>query len=276
MIHELKESEFDRAFPVFSSLVKYQLGLLAVLEGNKYGRIFVDDKKKPTAAFCYLENIFFMFAGSPDNTRFNNELKKIIVNDIFPNHKTKYNYFMAFPDGGWGEGLKEIFGDLETGEGVYYELNRNERKEWECTLPPDFTIERVDREFFEGKSYTIPDEIRIERWLKIMYGSLENYYEKGFAYSIVHKKKLVVSFCYCKIRSKDNSRSELGITTKEDFQRKGLGKNLVFHTLDHCWDIGVKTDGWHTTKDNIGSIKLAESVGYKFKRSYPMYLGGWF
>jgi RimJ/RimL family protein N-acetyltransferase len=275
MIHELKETEFDKARPVFFNLAKYQLGLLTVLEGNKFGRIFVDDKKNPSSGFCFLESIFFMFAGSSRNTKFNKKLKKVFVNDIFPNHKTKYNYFIAFPDNGWGEELKEIFGELSTDEGVYYELNRSERKEWECTLQPDFTIERVDRDFFERKLYTIPDEIWIEQWLTNMYGSLESFYERGFAFSVVHKKKLVVSFCYCKILSKDKSRSELGITTKEDFQRMGLGKNLVFHTLDHCWDAGVKIDGWHTNKDNIASIKLAESVGYKFNRSYPMFFGSW-
>lgn len=203
-------------------------------------------------------------------------MKKIILNDVFPNHRTKYKYFLAFYEPEWSEELKRMFGDLDTDEGIYYELNKNERKEWVSTLSSDFTIERVDKEFLENKSYIIPDDMRyIEQWINNMWGSLKKYDKRGFAYSIVHKKKLVVCFCHCSYLSNDKSRSELGILTNKDFQRRGLGKNLVFHVLDQCWEVGVKTAGWHTEKENIASRKLAESVGYKCNRKYPIYYGGW-
>lgn len=275
LIHELIETEYENAKPVFSNLSDYQAWLLSTLEGNTPGRIFVDDKDNPTAGFCYLGSILFFFAGSSKNTEFNSSLKKILANDIFPNYQAKYSYFMIFYDSGWDEALKEIFGELTTGEGVYYEIKSNERKEWKSTLSSEFTIEQVDREFIESMAYTIPEDINIKLWLVNEWGSLEKFYERGIAYSIVYKKKLVVSFCHCSGFSNNIRRSEIAICTNVDFQRQGLGKNLVFHMLNHFWETGIKIAGWHTTNDNIASRKLAESIGYKFNRTYPIYFGSW-
>ena len=275
LINELKETEFDLAKPIFSELIEYQLMLLSILEKNKPGKIFVDDKNNPSSGFIYLGEIFFILAGFPRNSSFNNKVKKKLLNEIFPNYEGLLSWFMIFYEPVWAEEIKIIFGDLSIIEGACYELNNKEKKEWDCTLSSDFTIERVDKEFIEGKSYTIPDEIRIEWWLINMWGSLEKFYERGFAYSIVHKKKLVVSFCHCSYLSNDVSRCELGIFTKEDFRRKGLGKNLVFQMLNHCWGLGIERVGWHTSEENIASIKLAEAVGFKFNRKYPIYIGSW-
>ena len=85
MAYELKKDEFNTAKAVFSNLTQYQLMLLSVIERNKPGRIFVDDKKNPSSAFCRLGSIFLIFAGSANNAKFNIELKKTLVNDIFPN-----------------------------------------------------------------------------------------------------------------------------------------------------------------------------------------------
>ncbi len=193
--------------------------LLSVFERNKLGRIFVDDKTNPSSGFCYIESVFFIFAGSSRNTGFNNELKKTLVDDIYPNYKGTYPVIFVFYDPEWTEEVNGII-DVSTGEGIYYELNRNERKECDCTLTPDFTIERVDREFIERKLYTIPDEIHIEKWLSNMYESLDKFYQRGFAFAVVYDKKLVVSFCHCSYLSNDKSRCELGIVTKSDFQRR--------------------------------------------------------
>jgi RimJ/RimL family protein N-acetyltransferase len=275
MIYELQETEFEIARPIFSDLEQYQLWLQLVFERIKPGRIFVNDKKNPSAGFCRLGSIFFIFAGSTKDTSFNNELKKTIENDIFPSYNLDYKYFMIFYDPEWFDELHRIFNDLTSGEGVYFTVNRNERKEWDGALPSSFTIERVDKEFIDSKAYTIPQEIRIERWLSGMWGSIENFNKRSFAFAVVHKKQSVVSFCHCSYLSKDKSRAEIGIHTQADFRRKGLGKNLVFHMLNQCWEVGIQTIGWHTTHDNIPSIKLAESVGYKFNRTYPILFGNW-
>jgi len=275
MIYELKNTEFDIARPLFSNFEDYQLILLSVFERNKSGRIFVNDKDNPKSGFSYLGQVFFIFAGSARNTDFSNEVRKILERDIFPNYKGHLSWFMVFYDPEWTEEIKNLFGDLSIGDGAYYEINRNERKECDSTLSPDFTIERVDKEFIEEKAYTIPEDIRIERWLSGMWESLDKFYERGFAFSIVYKKKLVVSFCHCSYLSNDNNRCEIGIATESNFRRKGLGKNLVFHTLNHCWEEGIERVGWHTDKENIASCKLAESVGFKFNRMYDIYYGSW-
>ena len=276
MICELDKSEFYKGKKLFSSLVDHQLMLLSVIEGNQDGRIFVNDKENPSSGFVYLGKVFFLFAGNPDNTSFNNKLKEILAHDIFPNYIGGYEHIFMFYDQEWVEGVKSIFdGKVSTGEGVYLTLSRSERKEWNSTLSQDFTIKLVDKEFLENKSYEIPDEISIHRWLSDNKNSLDEFYKRRFAFAVVYQEKFIVSFCYCSYLSNDMSRCDLGIVTKSDFQRKGLGKNLLFQILEHCWEIGVKKVEWHSSADNIASIKLAESVGFKYDRNYPIYYGSW-
>ncbi len=276
MLHELEENEFYQVKKLFSSLAEHQLMLVSVLEGNQYGRIFVDDKENPGSGFVHLGKVFFFFAGSSKNNEFNCDLKEILGNDIFPNYKEDYKYIFMFYEQEWRDAIKDIFdGKVSTGEEVYHTLSRNERKEWNSTLSQDFSIKRVNREFIENKSNEIPEEIRIEWWLSDNKNSLDEFYNRRFAFAVVYQEKLVVGFCYCSYISNNLSRCDLGITTKSDFQRKGLGKNLLFHTLEHCWELGVNTVEWHTTEDNIASIKLAESAGFKFNRKLPMCFGNW-
>lgn len=276
MIHELDDTEFNIVRPLFSSLEEYNLSILSVFEGNYRGRIFVNDRKNPSSGFIYLGRRTFNFVGSPNDNSFNQALIQVLEEDIFPNNREKGSKnFMIFYESEWSKVIEHFFDTLLLENRRFYTIDQKERRDWESTLNPDFVIEKIDRDFVENKLYTYPDEIPVERWITFLWGSNENFYDRGFAFSVVYKKKLVVSTSFCNYLSNDKSRCDIGIITKLDFQRKGLGKNLVSHVLEYCWNQGIKKVEWHTAKENIASIKLAESVGFKFIRKYQIFYNEW-
>ncbi|MCG3216405.1 MAG: GNAT family N-acetyltransferase [Candidatus Heimdallarchaeota archaeon] len=275
MINELKNAEFIVARSLFSGLEEYNLSILSVFEGNYPGRIFVNDKRNPNSGFIYLGRRTFNFVGSPKDASFNKEVIKVLEEDIFPNNREKGSKnFMIFYDPGWDKEIKRSFKDLLIEDRRFYAINRKERRDWKPTLSPDFTIEKIEREFVERKAYTYPDEIPVERWITILWGSHEEFYRRGFAFAVVYKKS-VVSSSFCNYLSNDKRRCDIGIITATDFHRRGLGKNLVSHVLEHCWQLGIERVEWHTSKENIASRKLAESVGFKFNKKYQIYHGKW-
>ena len=272
MIYELDENEFNIAQPLFLRLQEYNLSVLSAIEKGYRGRIFVDDKENPKTGFLYLGRRTFNFAGSPRNKKFNNLLIKILEEDIFPNNREKGSKkFMIFSDPGWDKEVKSLFDNLSIEKRRFYELYQKDKKELEYTLSPDFTFERVDKEFIEERNYTYPDEIPIENWITYLWGTRENFFNRAFAFSIVYKESLVVSTSFCNYLANDKSRCEIGIITKSDFHRQGLGKNLITQVLNLCWQEGINKVEWHTAEDNIASIRLAESVGFKFNRNYKIF-----
>ena len=263
LIYELKNDKFNKAQPLFLGLQEYNLSVLSALEKGYRGRIFVDDEQNPKTGFLYLGRRTFNFAGSPKNKKFNNSLIKILEEDIFPNNREKGSKkFMIFADHGWDKEINRLFDNLSIEKRKFYTLNQKDKKDLKYTLSSGFAFERVNREFIEKKNYTYPDEIPVENWITYLWGTHENFYKRAFAFAVVHKESLVVSTSFCNYLANDKSRCEIGIITKSDFHRQGLGKNLITHVLEHCWKEGIDKVEWHTAEDNLASIKLAESVGF--------------
>ena len=68
------------------------------------------------------------------------------------------------------------------------------------------------------------------------------------------------------------NRCEIGIQTKHEFRRQGLATLTAAATVDFCLQSGIQQVGWHTSEDNIGSIRVAEKVGFERVRNYTWYL----
>ncbi len=276
LIHELKNDEFQLVRHLFADIEKYNLSVRSVFEKNYRGRIFVDSKEKPSSGFMYLGRRTFNFVGSSENTRFIKSLMKVLKKDIFPNNREKGSKkFMIFFDDCWEKEITSLFEDLSIEERMFYNLKREDKKKLEYTLSPEFMFERVDSDFIEKKTYIYPDEIPVERWITYLWGTHENFFSKAFAFAIVYDEKLVVSTSFCNYLAEDMSRCEIGIITKSDYHRKGLGKNLITHVLEYCWQQEIDEVEWHTAVENIASRKLAESVGFKFSREYKIYYSDW-
>ncbi len=65
----------------------------------------------------------------------------------------------------------------------------------------------------------------------------------------------------------ENGVAEIDVATLPDFRMKGFAKLVVGRFVDYCLDNGI-TANWDCFEDNLGSLKTAEHLGFKFIRSY--------
>ena len=67
---------------------------------------------------------------------------------------------------------------------------------------------------------------------------------------------------YCKISNIDYNCGNIVVWTDEDYRRKGFARELLYRTIHKCKVEGIEPI-YLVDSQNIASIKLAQSVGFK-------------
>lgn len=92
-----------------------------------------------------------------------------------------------------------------------------------------------------------------------MWPSLERFLEKGFGTAAVIGARIIG---WCTAEYVSRSKCGIGIEVMEDFQNKGIATATAVHFLERCLDQNIVAH-WECDKDNIGSVRVAEKVGFE-------------
>jgi GNAT superfamily N-acetyltransferase len=92
-----------------------------------------------------------------------------------------------------------------------------------------------------------------------MWPSLERFLEKGFGTAAVIDTRII---CWCTAEYVSKSRCGIGIEVIDEFQNKGIATATAAHFLEHCLNQNIVAH-WECDKDNIGSVRVAEKVGFE-------------
>jgi GNAT superfamily N-acetyltransferase len=104
--------------------------------------------------------------------------------------------------------------------------------------------------------------------MKTNWGSVSDFMKKGFGFSTIHGKQ-IVSWSIADCAS--GNACEIGIHTHEDYRRQGLATLTAAAAVDYVLSNGFTQVGWHCDEYNLGSIGVAEKVGFKLERKYIQY-----
>ena len=265
MIYKLKESDYEKARPIFKEL-KYNLIISAVIEGTSPGRIYVDNMCHPHTAFlCSVEG--YHLAGYDNNAEFNAALNQLITEIILTGDTVREGEesidLCIHPDT-WEAKLRNIFA-------IRTPLQNNRRHyacselkfDWKDQVPDGYSVQPIDEKLTERPSLKIPDHVYY--WMKTSWGSIDDFMQNGFGFCTLHGDEMV-SWCIADCVS--GNQCEVGIHTAEDYRRHGLATLTVAATIDYCLSHGFTSIGWHCNDDNIGSWKTAEKVGFEKTRDY--------
>jgi len=77
----------------------------------------------------------------------------------------------------------------------------------------------------------------------------------------------IASMCLMDCRTEN--WCEIGIRTDETYRRQGLAALAVAGLVEHCLDRGINQIGWHCLRNNVGSRRTAEKVGFTQAAEYP-------
>jgi RimJ/RimL family protein N-acetyltransferase len=115
----------------------------------------------------------------------------------------------------------------------------------------------VDADFLEEGRFENNHYVKSE--IEWMWPSLERFLKKGFGTVAVIDAR-IIGWCTAEYVSK--SKCGIGIQVIDEFQNKGIATATAAHFLEHCLNQNIVAH-WECDKDNIGSIRVAEKVGFE-------------
>ncbi len=269
MIHELAKRAYEQVQPLFMELA-WNLITRAVIEGTSPGKVYVDRVKSPKSAFmCTVEGYYL--AGYDSNEAFNTSLNKLVFERLFAGdtvRKNETDVAIGFHPESWTDKMLAVFHGrvpLVTAR-RHYVCTELQSNTWRDRVPEGFQVRRLDAELLHTPKMEVPQHVT--EWMMTNWGSVSDFMEKGFGFCALHGRR-VVSWSVADCVS--GSACEIGVHTHEDYRRRGLATVTVAAAVDYALSSGLRQVGWHCDEYNLGSIKVAENVGFQLERKYVQY-----
>jgi len=270
MMQELKSGEFEKVRSLYREF-DYSLSVLAAIEGNNPGRIFVDDVINPQTSLA-LTVEGYLLVGDSDNPGTNKKLGNFIKDKIFSGEiyvNGDWSMSLAVHPEDWEARLPELIPthELERIERYHY-LCREVKYNWREGLPEGYTVRRVDRALLNDKRIIFPDPLG--EWMDFegTWWTKDNFLARGISFGVIKEGKILA---WCTPDCTADDRIDVGVITHPSHRRKGLAAAVVAAAVEECFNQGFNAIGWHCNADNIGSRKTAEKVGFKQNRKYRYY-----
>ncbi|WBW96679.1 GNAT family N-acetyltransferase [Oceanirhabdus sp. W0125-5] len=251
-MYKLNEKNFDRV----KELVKdysIELSIFSVIEGNMPGEIYVDNEDMPSSVLIKTPECTLL-AGNADNSDFNEGIKNIL--DFWDQ--------VTFASEKWEEKIEEFHKNkfIRKYKRRHYILNKFKYSDYRNRLEEGFYLEKVDP--YEISKSNLENSEDVIEWVN-NWGSFDNFIENGAGF-IVRNDKTIVSWSLTDCLY--NKKVEIGINTDEDYRKRGFGAIAAAATADYCLSNGIEEIGWHCVDTNIGSICIAEKLGFQRAQDY--------
>ena len=201
MMIELKADQFDRVRCLFQE-TDYSLSILAAIEGNNPGRIFVDDAANPqTALGLTVEG--YLLVGDHSNPETNSALGRlfkelIFTGEVFVNGDSSMS--LAVHPRMWVEKLPELIPthEIEANDRIH-NVCRSVKIDWRGRIPDGYSVQRVERGLMESDQVIFSEDIR--DWMdfeQVWGGRGELLHQRGqFLYAAWTGGRLVVHQRLC-------------------------------------------------------------------------------
>ena len=254
--------DYAKVRPIFAGLAEIQLNVTAVLDGTAPGEVYVHAADGPQTA-CLTSGDGCYLAGAPINRGFNAALNAFLPRDT---------YFVLFCDPHlWEDALDDLLRDTYAvrARRRFYALKRLRVPDWRKRIPPGFSMQRIDAEFL-SQGLTNGDAVVaaiLSEW-----SSLAGFLEAGFGFCLVHGDE-IVSWSFSDYVSRD--RCEIGICTLWSYRRRGFGTLTAAAVAAQAVAAGFSSVGWHCWDNNVGSIRVAENVGFERAADYDVFINHW-
>ena len=121
----------------------------------------------------------------------------------------------------------------------------------------DIQYHPIDANFLEEDRFENNHYVKSE--IEWMWPSLERFLEKGFGTAAVIDASII---CWCTAEYVSKTKCGIGIEVIDEFQNKGVATATAAHFINHCMNQNIVAH-WECDKDNIGSVRVAEKVGFE-------------
>lgn len=269
-LHQLTFEQFDAVSPLFQEF-DFHLAIEAVLSGVVPGQIYVDDPSSPRSALLWVENRFYL-AGSPQNEEFNQGLRRLFDEEIYPQARDSDELmFVLYYSSDWEASIFDLLNDKHPmRDGRQYYACGAVEVDWRTVVEPGFTLRAVDRDLLGSDQLLHIDELRDEVLSESP--SIEHYLSHRFGFCLL-QGDAITGWCLSEYNTAD--RCEVGIETVEDYRRRGVATVTAAALVEHALAQGMRRIGWHCWASNAASAATARKAGFEKVRDYPT-LFAWF
>lgn len=115
----------------------------------------------------------------------------------------------------------------------------------------------INADFLDEGRFENNREVKYE--IEWMWPSLERFWENGFGTAAVIDANII---CWCTAEYVSKSKCGVGIEVIDEFQNKGIATGTTAHFLEQCLNRNIVAH-WECDQDNIGSVRVAEKVGFE-------------
>ena len=213
------------------------------------GKVYVTDTEKPLSAFAFV-GCFGFFAGAPDAELVRNKPMGFVI--------------MVPQNDAWAEMIESVYPDAK--KVTRYAIRKDTefdldalRKNLEM-LPEGYELKNIDDTVYDS---LLDDPVTAD--FVSAFESKEKYLEDGRGVVILKNGKFV-SGASSYTRYKEGI--EIEVDTVESERRKNLALISCSALILRCLDEGLYPS-WDA--HNMGSVHLAEKLGYKFDHEYIAY-----
>lgn len=253
----------------------------AVLESKAPGRVFVDKIDDPKTFFIVHPYGMSLLFGDTENEPFNTTLSDYMLNK---NHdRFKQEWVQVYPEK-WNEKLREILNDKIID---YSELeNKYSQTELDMLIEKsrkshviqwrriNFKYKALNRALELQTEYNISligsdiyDRIEGSVVPKYFWNSKDQFLSDGIGYALM-KGNDIVSIAFSSYIVEN--QLEIGVETSKGYREMGLGKYACEAMLTYCKKNNY-IPIWACRKENVGSYKLAKSLGFEECATLPYY-----
>jgi GNAT superfamily N-acetyltransferase len=235
---------------------KLDVVLWSCVEG-KMGRAWVNCVDKPAAAVVVAADFCFLLGSAKD---FKDEIR---IKELLDKFRGK---IIVAEDAFWVSVLEKYYRDtlrrfnryaIKKESDVFH---RDKLNRFIAAVEPEFRVDRIDEVLY----YKALEDKFMEDCCS-NFSSLEEFLKHGIGYAVVKDGDIIAaasSYSYCE------GAIEITIGTKEAYRRKGLGQACASKLIMECLDKNIYPR-WDAA--NLGSVALAEKLGYHFDKEYEVY-----
>ena len=266
MICELKENEFERTSSLFKNL-SYNLTVDAIIEGNRSGKIYVDDIANPKVAFAWAKSSEYALVGSHKIDEFSLSLQKLIAERITPEvikQNITFSVLFYYPDI-WSEKIDFLLRNFVARKSFRWKFILRKLKVCcKDRISSGSHIERIDEKLL--KATNLRNVGRVNDLIVFKWGSIDDFLHKGFGFYLVNENN-IVSWCISGNNCK--KKCEITIGTHEKNRNRGFATMVASAFVEYCISENI-TPSWHCGIENLSSIAVAEKVGFQKRFRYPV------
>ena len=267
MIYELEENEYERVSNLFKDF-SCNLTVDAIIEGNRLGKIYVDNMANPKAAFAWAKSSEYALVGSHKIDDFSLSLQRLIAERITPEvikNNITFSVLFYYPDI-WNEKIDTVLRNFAARKSFRWRFTFRELKvSWKDRVPSGYHIERIDEKLFKAASLRNVD--RISDLVVFKWGSIDGFLREGFGFYLVNKNN-IVSWCISGNNCKN--KCEITIGTHEKTRNRGFATLVASAFVEYCISEDI-APSWHCGIENLSSIAVAEKVGFQKSLTYPVF-----